>query len=118
MSDAILVQIISNTFWLILVLLVIVPFRKEIKNLISSLGRFCVAGAKFELSDKESTLKSYTILSGVLIEMLSHRDSAKNLIPIISERSAQELAKFAKQYSQVLCTVDTHHRQNSNRWPL
>jgi len=38
--------------------------------------------------------------------MLSHRDSAQSLIPIISERSAQELAKFAKQYSNEIQAED------------
>lgn len=106
MSDAIIVQIISNSFWLILFVLIIVSFRKEIKKVLSSLGKFSVAGANFELNDAQSTIQSYAILSGILIDILSYKDLSDKLLPIISDKNVQALCKFAKQYANEINPED------------
>ena len=77
MSDLVKQALVSDGFWLAIFLVSAVLFRKELRLLLSSLASFKVAGASFELRDKRMTLEYYAILTNILVEILSQRDSAE-----------------------------------------
>src|SRR2546421_10662707 len=99
-SDVVWQGIISDVFWLTIFLVAIIVFRRELRAVISSLASFKVAGASFELRDKRATLESYAILTDILVEILSQRDSAEKLSQFISDNSARQLAKFTLKYAR------------------
>jgi tetratricopeptide (TPR) repeat protein len=99
MNEIVLLQIISSSFWLILVLLIISVFRKQLKAILESLASFEIAGAQFKFSDKKATLESYAILSDVLLDILQTRGWTIQLIPFISDANAQRIADFAIKYT-------------------
>jgi tetratricopeptide (TPR) repeat protein len=99
MTDVVLLQIISYIFWFGLALLAVSIFHREIKALVSSLTRFNVAGAQFELRDKKATLESYAMLSDIFVELLSTLEATERLYPMISDRNAHRLAKFTLRYA-------------------
>src|SRR5215210_1663198 len=100
METVVLLQIISNVFWLILLVLIIVVFRRQLKALLDSLGRFDIAGTHFEFRDEKETLESYAVLSEVLLQILERRESVVPLVPLISDKSARRLATFTVQYAR------------------
>jgi tetratricopeptide (TPR) repeat protein len=98
-SDTVWLAIISNGFWIALLSLIIIFFRGQIRSVLSSLVRFNVAGASFELKDKKSTLESNAVLTKILLEALKNRESAKQILSHISPTSIHQLAKFAIKYA-------------------
>jgi len=100
MSDLVKQALVSDGFWLAIFLVSAVLFRKELRLLLSSLASFKVAGASFELRDKRMTLEYYAILTNILVEILSQRDSAEKFYGFLSENSARQLAKFIQQYQK------------------
>src|SRR5437660_512872 len=105
-SDLVIQTIASNVFWLTIVVLAILLFRRPIASLLSSVASFKVAGATFELKDKKSTLEYYAILTNVLFEILSQRDSAEKLGGLLSNQSVQQLEKFSLKYAKDVATED------------
>jgi tetratricopeptide (TPR) repeat protein len=100
MNDVILLQIVSNAFWLILVVVIIGVFHRQLKSLLDSLGSLGIAGTHFEFRDKKETLESYAILSEILLQVLERRDDAEQLALLISDKSAQRLANFTIRYTK------------------
>jgi tetratricopeptide (TPR) repeat protein len=92
--------IISNVFWLTIFLTAVILFRRELRALLASLASFKIAGASFELKDKKATLESYAILTDILIQVLSQRDSAAKLADLLSDNSVRQLAKFTLKYAK------------------
>jgi Flp pilus assembly protein TadD len=99
MHEVTYLAIISNGFWLILLLVVMFLFRRELKAILGSLGAFKVMGASFQMRDRKATLESYAILADILVEVLSQRDTAEKFYPVLSSYSAGRLATFAKRYA-------------------
>ncbi len=99
-SDVVWQGLISNSFWLVIFLAVVVVFRREIRLLLESLASFKIAGASFELKDRRATLEYYAILTNILVEILSQRDSAENIVQFISDNSARQLSRFTLKYSK------------------
>lgn len=97
-SDVVLLAIISNAFWLTILLVCISFFRSEIRALLSSLSSVSIAGSHFELGDKSLTLKSYTILSHIFLDLLCNSANTDKLIELFSEVNAQQLTKFTIKY--------------------
>lgn len=98
MDNVVVLSIISNAFWLVIFLGSLIFFRKEIRALLSSLSSVSVAGSHFELGDKSQTLKSYTILSNIFLDLLSNSLNNENFVSVFSEINAQQLTKFTIKY--------------------
>ena len=97
-NDVVLLAIISNVFWLTIILVCIGFFRSEIKGLLGSLSSVSVAGSHFELGDKKLTLKSFAILSNIFLDLLSNSANTDRLAGLFSEVNAQQLTKFTMKY--------------------
>src|SRR5829696_7780725 len=101
METVVVLQIISNFFWLILVVLVIGVFRKQLRSLLDSLGTFEFAGVHLLFPrDKKGSLEQSAILSEVVLQLLEHRDASEQMIPLLSDKSARRLGTFAVRYAQ------------------
>ncbi len=100
MSDVVLQTIVTNVFWLIILIVFVGTFRHELRNLLNSLGKVKVAGASFELKDSRATIEYYVVLTNIIIEILSKRESAEKLSDLISDLSVKQLARFALKYSR------------------
>jgi hypothetical protein len=100
MSDVVVQSIASNIFWIIVCGTLVVTFREEIRNLLNSLGSFKVAGASFELKNSRATLEYHVVLTNIIVEILSRRDSAQKLIDLVSDTNVKQLARFAIKYSK------------------
>ena len=105
-NEVIELAIISNGFWLVLILVAVLFFRIELKAILGSLGTFKVMGASFQLRDKRATLESYAILVNVLVEVLSERETAEKFYPVVSPHSARQLAAFARRYIDEVPVAD------------
>jgi tetratricopeptide (TPR) repeat protein len=99
-NDIITQGIISNAFWLIIFLTAIILFRKQLRDLLSSLAGFKIANAGFEFRDRKSTLEYYGILTNILVEILAQRDSAERFYQFISDASGRQLVKFLRKYTR------------------
>src|SRR5437764_5406421 len=106
-NDVVLQLITNDIFWLTIFLAAVLIFRRELRAIFGSVGRFKIAGASFELKDKRATLEYYAILSSILIEILSQRDSAEKFVDLLSIRSAQQLVKFSIKYVKEVQQEDT-----------
>jgi tetratricopeptide (TPR) repeat protein len=100
MHDILWQGIVSNGFWLIVFLVAVLLFRKQLKDLLSSLAGFRIASAGFEFRDRKSTLEYYGILTNILVEILAQRDSAERFYQFISDASARQLVKFLSKYTK------------------
>ncbi len=98
-SETFWLAIANNAFWIVILGVIILFFRGQIRSILSSLVRFNVAGASFELKDKKSTLESYAVLTKILLEALKDRDSSMQILSRISPTSTHQLAKFAIKYA-------------------
>jgi len=99
-SDVVIQSLVSDLFWLILIVVVIASFRNEIRNLLNSLGSFKVAGASFELKDSRTTIENYVVLTNIMIEALTQRESAVKIGDLISDLSVRQLGRFAIKYAE------------------
>jgi tetratricopeptide (TPR) repeat protein len=100
LSDVVVQGMISNGFWLTVFLVSVITFRKPLRSAIASLGKFNIAGASFELREPSATLASYVMLGNVLVDILSERESAEKLYPVMSQASAQQLVRFIGKYME------------------
>ena len=98
MDNVVTLSIISNAFWLTIVLACIIFFRNEIKGVLGSVSSVSVAGSHFELGDKTQTLKSYTILSNIFLDLLSNSSNNERFVEVFSEINAQQLTNFTLKY--------------------
>jgi len=98
MDNVVRLAIISNAFWLTVFLCCIIFFRSEIRALLNSLSSVSVAGSHFELGDKSQTLKSYTILSNIFLDLLCNSLNREKFVEVFSEVNAQQLTKFTIKY--------------------
>ena len=105
-SDVVVQTIATNAFWLTVILVTILAFRKQIASIVGSVASFKVAGASFELKDRKATLEYYAVLTNVLLEILSQRDSAEKLTGLLSTHSVQQLAKFSLKYIEEVPSED------------
>jgi tetratricopeptide (TPR) repeat protein len=99
MNEVVLLQLISSSFWLILVVLIIRVFRNQLKDILASLASFEIAGTHFNFRDKKATLESYAILSDVLLDILQTRGRTIELASFISEANTQRIRDFAFKYA-------------------
>ena len=99
-SDVVIQRLVSDGFWLVLVIAVIAAFRNEIRNLLNSLGSFKIAGASFELKDTRTTIENYVLLTNIMVETLTQRDSAVKLGELLSSLNVRQLARFAIKYAE------------------
>jgi len=99
MNDVVVVELITNGFWLILLGGVALLFRKDLSILLGSLARFNVAGAAFEFKDKKDTIHSYALLSDTLIEILGRSDRIEDLLSLLEPSQIQKLGSFAIRYT-------------------
>ncbi len=97
-NDVVLLAIISNGFWLVIFLVCIGIFNTEIRNLFNSLSSVNIAGGRFELGDRAMTLKSYTILSDIFLDIVSNSHNSVKLAGLLSEVNARQLIDFTKKY--------------------
>ena len=97
-NDVVILAIISNAFWLTILIVCISFFRSEIRALLGSLSSVSIAGSHFELGDKTLTLKSYTILSNIFLDLLCDSQNAEKLVQVFSEVNTQQLTKFTIKY--------------------
>ncbi|MFW5489925.1 MAG: tetratricopeptide repeat protein [Desulfovibrio sp.] len=102
MGDVVWLQIIQSIFWLLIVIGIIWGFRKELKNLLESLGRVEVAGAAFQFGDKKDTLRSYMLLSGTLVDVLSQTERIEHLAKLLTSVQVEYLGQFALKYTKEL----------------
>jgi tetratricopeptide (TPR) repeat protein len=106
MEEGTALAIISNGFWLVLILVVFLLFGRELKTILLSLGAFKVMGASFQLRNKRATLESYAILANILVEILSERGTAEEFYTFVSHDSARQLASFARRYIDEVAAED------------
>jgi tetratricopeptide (TPR) repeat protein len=99
-SEVVLQGLVSNAFWLILLVVIVVAFRVEIRNLLNSLGSFKVAGASFELKDSRSTIESYVLLTNIMMDVLCQRDTAVRMGDMLLDLHVRQLAQFAVKYAK------------------
>ena len=97
-NDVVVLTLISNAFWLIVFLVCVGIFRTEVRALLSSLSSFSIAGSRFELGGKTLTLKSYSILSNIFLDLLCNSANAEKLAQVFSEINAQQLTRFTLKY--------------------
>jgi tetratricopeptide (TPR) repeat protein len=100
MNDLVIQSLVTNLFWLVLVVLIVASFRQELKNLLNSLGSFKIAGASFELKDSRASIEYYVVLTNIVVEILLDRESAQAFGGLISGTSVRQLSKFAIKYSK------------------
>jgi tetratricopeptide (TPR) repeat protein len=96
-SDVVLAAIISDIFWLLILLLAVLLFRRELKALFGSLARFEIAGAIVELKDRQSSFEYYSAFTKILTDILSAKESAERFSGFISDSSARELARVIRE---------------------
>ncbi|HTY25946.1 MAG TPA: hypothetical protein VMC85_22650 [Desulfomonilaceae bacterium] len=96
-SEPVMIALVSNGFWLALLIFSLVFFRAEIRNALNSLSSVNIAGSHLELADRQMALKSSAILSNIFLDMLCTSES-KHLTPLLSESEAQQLNKFTIKY--------------------
>ena len=94
-------SLITNGFWLAVFLGTVIIFRRELRLLLRAVSRFKLAGASFELRDINETLEYYAVFSGILIEVLSHREFADKFYDFLSPNSVEQLRKFIGQYEKI-----------------
>ncbi len=99
MADVVLLQIIQSVFWLLVLGGAIFVFRKEIKMLLRSIGSFEVAGASFHLKDQKETLKSYALLSDILIDLLSREGRIEPMRHLMVPSQIETIGAFALKYT-------------------
>lgn len=99
-SDVVMQSIVSDVFWLLVLVAIIFSFRNEISALLNSFGRFKVAGASFELKDSRTTIENYVVLTNIMIDILSDHDSSQKLGDLMTSTNVRLLGKFAIQYSR------------------
>ena len=80
--------------WLAVLLVVVVTFHRQIRQILSRMARMNVAGASFEFSDPDATLASYAGLTDVLLSILGERNAAEALPPVISMSTARRLNRI------------------------
>ncbi len=107
-SEHVMIAIVTNVFWLAILILTIVFFRTEIRNGLNSLNSVDIAGSHLKLSDRDKAIKSYTALSNIFVDMLSNEDYTK-FIDLLSVSHAQQLNKFLRLY------LDEVQSENLNR---
>jgi tetratricopeptide (TPR) repeat protein len=98
MDNVVVLSIITNVFWLTIFLVAILSFRSEIRALLNSLSSVSIAGSHFELGDKNMTLKSFSILSNIFLDLLCATGNADKLVEVFSEVNAQQLFRFTRKY--------------------
>jgi tetratricopeptide (TPR) repeat protein len=98
-SDVLVLSFLSNFFWLTIFFTAVFIFRSEIRDLLGSLSSFSIAGGRFELKDRKSTLESYRILSSIFLDLLSEGSIANELVRFFSEANAERLGKFTLKYA-------------------
>ncbi len=97
-DNVVLLAIITNGFWLTIFFVAIVCFRFEIRALLSSLSSVSIAGNHFELGDKNLTIKSFSTLSNIFLDLLCDSNNTEKLAEVFSEVNAQQLSKFTRKY--------------------
>jgi tetratricopeptide (TPR) repeat protein len=100
MNDIVILELIKTIFWLIVLMIVVFVFRREIKLILESMGSFKVAGAAFELKDRKETLQSYILLAETLIDLLSRSDRIRAIQDIVSPSQIEKLGTFALKYTE------------------
>lgn len=98
LSEHVMIAIVTNAFWLVILIACIVLFRPEIKNALNSLNSVDIAGSHLKLSDRELAIKSYTTLSNIFVDRLSDSEHYKEFIGLLSVSNAQQLNKFLGDY--------------------
>jgi tetratricopeptide (TPR) repeat protein len=98
-SDILALEVVKSCFYLVVLGLVVVFFRNEIRGLIASLGSFKVAGASFELGDQRTTVASHMILAEILVDVLSNIQSASKISEVLTLPQAEKLGQFAVRYT-------------------
>lgn len=100
MSDVVVLEIIKTFFWLSVFGTAVFFFRGEVKQLIQSLSSFKVAGATFELKDKQETIRSYVLLAETLVDLLSRGDRIDDLQKLLHPSQIEKLGAFALKYTK------------------
>jgi tetratricopeptide (TPR) repeat protein len=98
-NDVVLIEIISKSFWIIVISISIFCFKKQLGELLSTVSSFNIAGSNFKFSNKKENSKQYALLGDIFFEMLGNRNLSDNVIPYsISERSITNLSEFLHKY--------------------
>lgn len=100
MNDIVILELIKTIFWLIVLMIVVCVFRREIKLILGSMGSFKVAGAAFELKDRKETLQSYVLLADTLIDLLSRSERIEEIKNIVLPSQVEKLGTFALKYTE------------------
>ena len=103
-NDLVLQGLITNVFWLAILVVGVLVFRQELRGLIRFLSAVKVAGASFTLGDRRSTLESYAVLANILVDILSQREAAPKARELMSRSNGYQLAKFLMKYEQEVPT--------------
>lgn len=98
LSEHVMIAIVSNLFWLVILIACIAFFRTEIKNALNSLNSVDIAGSHIKLSDRELAIRSYTTLSNIFVDRLSDSEVYTEFIALLSVSNAQQLNKFLREY--------------------
>jgi Tetratricopeptide repeat len=98
LSEHVMIAIVSNLFWLVILIVCIVLFRAEIRNALNSLNSVDIAGSHIKLSDRELAIRSYTTLSNIFVDRLSDSEVYSQFTALLSVSNAQQLNKFLREY--------------------
>jgi tetratricopeptide (TPR) repeat protein len=93
-----IIAIVSNAFWLVILISCIIFFRQEIKNGLNSLSSIDIAGSHLKLENRERAIRSFTTLTNIFVEMLSDGDEHTKFTGMLSVSNAQQLNRFLKAY--------------------
>lgn len=97
-SEHVMISIVTNVFWLVILIAGIVVFRTEIRNAVNSLTSIEFPGSRLKLADRAATIRSFTILSNIFVDILSYRGEPDKFAELISVSHAQQLNKFLRLY--------------------
>lgn len=93
-----IIAIVSNAFWLVILISCIIFFRQEIRNGLNSLSSVDIAGSHLKLENRERAIRSFATLTNIFVEMLSDGDEHTKFTGMLSVSNAQQLNRFLKDY--------------------
>lgn len=114
MSDVVFLELLKTGFWLLALIIVIVFFRKEIRQLMLSVNSFKLAGTTFEFKERKETIRSYVLLAEMFVDVLSRGERIDEQTRLLHPAQVEKLGKFALQYTTEVTAKSWNHELLSN----
>lgn len=102
MSDVFWLEIVKDSFLLILFTITICTFKEQIRGALDALGSFKIAGASFTFGNKRATEESYILLAEILVDSLSININVEHLCKALTLPQIEKIGQFAKRYTDLV----------------